>query len=140
MNIPSLPKVVRALLFPALALAACAPAASSQPRVFFIEPANSATVSAPVQVKLGAENFTIEPAGDVHGGAGHLHIMVDTDCIAVGQVIPKDDAHLHYGQGQLEAKLALTPGAHTLCLQAADGAHVALGGEGLTQKITITVQ
>ncbi len=68
MNIPFQHKIVQALLLQAFALAACAPAASSQPRVFFIEPANGATVSAPVQVKLGAENFTIEPAGDIHGG------------------------------------------------------------------------
>ncbi|HSN74327.1 MAG TPA: DUF4399 domain-containing protein [Anaerolineae bacterium] len=47
---------------------------------------------------------------------------------------------MHYGQGQLEAELTLTPGAHTLCLQAADGAHVALPGAGMTQKINITVK
>ncbi len=66
--------------------------------------------------------------------------MVDADCITVGQVIPKDDQHLLYGKGQLEAELALTLGTHTLCLQAADGAHFALDGAGMTQKITITVK
>jgi hypothetical protein len=66
--------------------------------------------------------------------------MVDTDCLAAGQVVPKDDTHLHYGKGQLEAELALPPGLHTLCLQAADGAHIALAGEGMTQRITITVK
>jgi hypothetical protein len=122
-----------------LLAAACRPAAAD-PRVYFVEPADGATVSGPVNVKLAAENFTIEPAGEVKAGAGHLHIMVDTDCIAPGVIVPKDDAHLHYGQGQLEATLELAPGRHTLCLQAADGAHTALPGEGLAQVINITVE
>lgn len=128
-----------AALLPAL-LAACAPAADSAPRVFFTSPADGATVAGPVHVTLGAENFTVEPAGEVKTGAGHLHIMVDTPCIAPGAVIPKDDQHLHYGQAQVEADLELAPGQHTLCLQAADGLHTALDGAGLTQTITITVE
>ena len=54
--------------------------------------------------------------------------------------IPKNETHLHCGEGQLEADLELVPGPHTLCLQAADGQHTALRGEGMTQKITITVK
>ena len=124
-----------------LFLAACAtPSASPAPRVFFASPGNGATVASPVHVTLGAESFKVEPAGAVMAGAGHLHIMVDTACIAPGQVITKDAQHLHYGTGQMEADLELTPGAHTLCLQAADGAHTALSGDGLTQTINITVQ
>ena len=128
-----------ALLLPAL-LAACAPAAGTAPRVFFTSPADGASIAGPVHVTLGAENFTVEAAGEVKPGAGHLHIMVDTDCVAAGSIIPKDDTHLHYGKGQVEADLELAPGAHTLCLQAADGLHTALPGDGLTQTIAITVK
>jgi hypothetical protein len=109
-------------------------------RVFFTSPADKATVSSPVKATMGAESFTIEPAGEVKPGAGHLHIMVDTDCVAAGQAVPKDDTHLHFGKGQTDAELKLSPGTHTLCLQAGDGAHVAVAGEGMTQKITITVK
>lgn len=116
------------------------PAASTAPRVFFVEPVDNATVSSPVHVKMGAENFTIEPAGDVKAGSGHLHINVDADCLAAGQGIPKDDTHIHFGKGQLEDELKLAPGEHTLCLQAADGAHVALAGDGMTETIKINVQ
>jgi hypothetical protein len=125
---------------PAL-LAACASASpAATPRVFFASPADGAIVSSPVHVTLGAESFTVEPAGAVKPGAGHLHIMVDAPCVAAGSVIPKDAQHLHYGQAQLAADLDLTPGQHTLCLQAADGAHTALGGVGLTQQIKLTVK
>jgi uncharacterized protein (DUF2345 family) len=134
---PCLPLSVLLPLF----LAACAnPNTSPAPRVFFTSPANGATVSSPVHVALGAESFKVEPAGAVTVGAGHLHIMVDTACVAPGQVITKDAQHLHYGTGQMEADLELAPGSHTLCLQAADGAHTALSGDGLTQTINITVQ
>ena len=121
-------------------LAAGASPSDGQARVLFTSPADGATVSSPVKVTMGAVNLIVEPAGDVKAGAGHLHIMVDTDCLAAGQVVPKDDTHLHYGKGQMEAELVLSPGTHTLCLQAADGAHIALAGEGMTQRITITVK
>lgn len=129
-----------ALLLLVVGLSTGAAHAAAQARVFFTSPRDGATVTSPVKVTMGAENFVVEPAGKVKAGAGHLHIMVDTDCVAAGQVVPADAAHLHYGKGQLEASLALSPGTHTLCLQAADGAHIALAGAGMTQKITLTVK
>jgi hypothetical protein len=104
--------------------------------VKFLEPTDGAKVAGPVKVRMEATGFTIEPAGEVKEGAGHFHIIVDGDCVAVGQVIPKDDTHLHYGMGQTEAEITLGAGSHTLCLQAGDGAHTALD---LTDKITIEV-
>ena len=106
------------------------------PSVSFTEPADGATVASPVKVKMQATNFAIEPAGEIKPGSGHFHIMVDAGCIATGEVIPKDDTHVHYGMGQTEAELTLAAGRHTLCLQAGDGAHTALD---LTDTITITV-
>jgi len=129
-----------ALLLLVAWLTAYAAPAAGQARVFFTSPRDSTTVTSPVKVTMGAENFVVEPAGKVKAGAGHLHIMVDTGCVASGEGVPADAAHLHYGKGQLEAELALPPGTHTLCLQAADGAHIALAGTGMTQKITLTVK
>lgn len=106
------------------------------PSVAFTEPAAGATVTSPVQVGLAAFNFTVEPAGEVHDGAGHLHLMVDVPCVEAGQVIPKDDQHVHLGDGQTDTELPLAPGEHTLCLQAGDGAHTALD---LTREVTFTV-
>lgn len=128
-----------ALCLSLLLLAACRPAGSG-PRVFFVEPSDGASLAAPVRATMGAESFNIEPAGEVRAGAGHLHIMVDTACLPAGQVIPKDGAHLHFGDGQMEAELSLPPGVHRLCLQAADGAHIALDGDGLRHEITVTVE
>jgi hypothetical protein len=136
---PAMTTIV-ALFALSLLLAACQ-GNSTEPRVRFSQPADNAAVSSPVRVIMSAENFTVEPAGDgtIHEGAGHLHIMVDTPCIAAGQTIPKDETHLHFGDGSTETELALAPGEHTLCLQAADGAHTALAGEGMTHTITVNV-
>ncbi len=114
--------------------------ADASPRVYFVEPADGATVGGALVVKMGAQNFIVEPAGAIKAGAGHLHILVDTPCLNPGTVVPKDDQHIHYGQGQMEAELQLAPGAHTLCLQAADGAHTTLPGDGMAQIINVTVE
>lgn len=132
-----------ALILLVLTLAACGSSGSGdepEARVFFTNINDGDTVDSPVTVQWSAESFTIEPAGEVKAGAGHLHIMVNADCIASGQIVPADDTHLHYGKAQTEATLELAPGEHTLCLQAADGVHTALAGDGLVQVITITVR
>jgi hypothetical protein len=118
-------------------LAACD---RNEPKVTFQNPKDGETVASPLFIIMQAENFTVEPAGDVRDGAGHLHIMIDVPCIEPGEVIPKDDNHRHFGDGSTEANLELTPGEHNLCLQAADGAHIALPGEGTTHLVTLLVQ
>lgn len=112
-------------------------AAASAASVRFVEPADGATVSSPVTVRMEATGLQIEPAGAIREGTGHFHVIVDDRCSTPGQIVPNDDTHIHYGKGQQEAQLDLPPGQHTLCLQAADGVHTALN---LTDEITITVQ
>lgn len=127
-----------------LFITACAPPSppvqETGARVFFTNLNDGATVSSPLKVAMSSENFAIQPAGDIVDGTGHLHILIDTECTPVGEVVIKDETHLHYGNGQLEAELTLAPGQHTLCLQAANGAHIALPGAGMTQQVTITVE
>lgn len=108
-----------------------------EPSVHFASPEDGATVTDPVHVEMMAVNFTIEPAGEVRDGAGHFHIMIDVPCVTPGEVIPSDENHLHFGQGQTSAELELAAGEHTLCLQAGNGEHVALD---LTDTISITVE
>ncbi|MGI8792866.1 MAG: DUF4399 domain-containing protein [Acidimicrobiales bacterium] len=99
-------------------------------------PNDGATVARRFDVAMLATNFTVEPAGEVSDGHGHLHVMIDTPCVAVGEVVPKDTQHLHFGKGQSSTQLFLEAGKHKLCLQAADGVHTALD---LTDEISVTV-
>lgn len=121
-------------------LTACGGGTEDESRVFFTNIEDGDTISSPVTLQWSAENFTIEPAGEVKAGAGHLHVMVDVPCVAAGETVPSDDNYLHFGKAQLETALELAPGEHTLCLQAADGAHTALNGDGATQVIEIKVE
>jgi hypothetical protein len=99
-------------------------------------PEDGATVPATFPVTMDAEGLTIEPADDVVEGSGHFHLLVDTDCLPVGDQIPADASHIHLADGARETELTLPPGEHTLCLQAGDGQHSALG---LTDEITVRV-
>jgi hypothetical protein len=128
------------LLLLTLILAACGGRKDEGWRVYFTNISEGDTVASPVTLQWAAEGFTIEPAGEVKDGAGHLHLMVDVPCVAAGDTVPADDNHLHFGKAQLETSLDLTPGAHSLCLQAADGVHTALPGDGATEVIEITVR
>jgi hypothetical protein len=105
--------------------------------VTFVSPRDGDVVTSPVEVKMAAEDFIVEPAANsVREGHGHLHIMVDAPCVESRLTVPPDDQHLHFGDGSTSAKIALEPGEHFLCLQAADGAHKALP---IVDEIAITV-
>ena len=103
-------------------------------------PLNGHTVPTTFTVDFEAVGLKVEPAGEVHPDAGHFHLLIDTPFIPAGEVIPKDDTHLHFGDGALSAELTLTPGVHTLRLQFADGAHTALEGDQYRDEITVIVK
>jgi len=108
--------------------------------VYFVTPDNGATVPEKFEVAMAATGLIVEPSGPIEPNAGHFHILVDQDFIPAGQAIPKDATHLHFGKGELHTTLTLTPGKHTLRLQFANGAHIALDGAQYRDEITVTVQ
>ena len=107
--------------------------------VHFVQPQDGAEVESPFTVQFAATGLTVEPAGEVHEGAGHFHILINEPFVPAGEVIPKDATHLHFGDGALQTQLDLAPGTYTLRLQFANGAHVALEGDQYRDQITITV-
>lgn len=113
-----------------------APSAAS---VFFVEPLDGATVSSPVKVRMGVKGMQVHPAGELKEGTGHHHIVVDGGPIERGTVVPADATHIHYGKGQTETELELTPGSHSLTLQFANGAHQSYGPH-MSATVTVTVE
>lgn len=112
-------------------------------RVFFKAPANGATVKSPVQFEFGAEMFTIAavPPGEVttvRPGTGHFHLGTDTDCLPVGQVIPKAAPWVHFGDGKNVIEMQLDPGPHKFAVQAGDDKHATMAGLCETISITVT--
>jgi hypothetical protein len=134
-----------ALLAPvALLLAACgddtptpkAAPVDDAPTVSFVQPADGDHIAGGVHVAMEADGLTIEPAGEVHEGAGHFHVIADDGCVDPGAAVAKDADHVHFGKGQTEGTIYLAPGDHELCLQPGDGIHVALEP---TDTIAVTV-
>jgi hypothetical protein len=114
-------------------------------KVFFMSPADGANLTGPLEngklkvpVKMGVENIIVRPAGEIVKGTGHHHIIVDGAGIPLGTIVPKDETHLHFGQGQTSADLELAPGEHSLTLQFADGAHMSYG-PALSSTIKVKV-
>ena len=104
--------------------------------VDFVEPADGARIAGSVRVVMSAEGITIEPAGEVHEGAGHFHVIADDGCVEPGAAVAKDLDHVHFGKGQTEGKVYLGPGEHSLCLQPGNGEHVAMD---VSDTVTVTV-
>jgi len=123
--------------------APAAPAATtSGPRVYFAEPANGAMVKSPVHLVFASDQFTIAavPQGEVkevRANTGHYHLGTDTKCLAPGTVIPKADPWIHFGMGNNTIEMQLTPGPHTLVLQAGDDKHTTI--TGLCETISVNV-
>lgn len=108
--------------------------------VYIISPKDGAKVHGPVLVQFGLKGMGIAPAGVKMENTGHHHLLVDTDPPAdLGAPLPSTDKILHFGKGQTETTLHLSPGKHTLQLLLGDQNHVPHDPPVISKKITITV-
>ena len=107
--------------------------------VFFVELKDSQEVKSPFIVKMGINGMEIEPAGTVNDMKGHHHIIIDGAAIAEGAQVQKKKKNLHFGKGQTESELKLTPGLHTITLQFANGVHASYGPRW-SRTITVKVK
>ena len=109
--------------------------------VYFITPADGATISNPITVRFGLKGMGVAPAGVEKPNTGHHHLLIDTDVPADLNVpLPTSDNVRHYGKGQTEATIELKPGKHTLQLVLGDDKHTPLNPNVISKKITITVK
>jgi len=110
-----------------------------KPGVYFVNIKDGATVKSPVYVQMGVRGKDVEPAGELHEGKGHHHIIIDGESVEQGTMVPKDETHIHYGKGQTSDSLKLSPGSHTLTLQFANGMHQSYGKDW-SNTISIIVE
>ena len=116
------------------------PAVPEGARVYFKNLKNNQTVSSPLKVQMAVDKMKVDTAGPVVAGSGHYHIFIDAeDSLASGTMVPKDSTHQHFGKGQTEAMLSLSPGKHKLTLQFADGLHRSYGSK-LSTTVTVNVK
>ena len=130
-----------AALMAAVLIAACSSEATK--RVYFVEPADGASVKSPVHLKFAVEGIEVSPvpAGELttaRTGMGHHHVGVDTECLPPGSVIPKASPWVHFGTGAAEIDMQLPPGQHKLALEIGDDLHTTIAGLCTTITLNVT--
>ncbi|NOY83910.1 MAG: DUF4399 domain-containing protein [Nitrospirae bacterium] len=108
--------------------------------LYIISPKDGETVSKSVTIRFGLKGMGVAPAGTDKAKTGHHHLMLD------GEKLPPMDQPMnkevvkHFGGGQTEVTLSLSPGKHTLQLILGDKAHVPHKPPVVSKSITITVK
>ncbi|GAA5135142.1 DUF4399 domain-containing protein [Thalassotalea piscium] len=109
--------------------------------VYFIQPQDGQTVSQKLKVVFGLKNMGVAPAGTDRENTGHHHILIDTDTLPdLSQPLPATDKIIHFGGGQTETEITLSPGKHTLQLVLGNHAHIPHSKPVISKKITVTVK
>jgi len=81
----------------------------------------------------------VAPAGIEKANTGHHHLLIDTKLPPLDDPIPNDFNHLHFGAGQTEATVELSPGWHTLQLLLGDENHVPHNPPVMSKPIKVFV-
>ena len=108
-------------------------------KVYFIYPTDGAYITPTTVIRFGLLNMGVAPAGLEKPNTGHHHLLIDTNLPPLDQPVPNDLNHLHFGAGQTEAKITLSPGKHTLRLLFADASHIPHDPPVYSDVITVTV-
>jgi len=107
--------------------------------VYIISPKDGEHVTPEFTVKFGLKGMGVAPAGVEKAGTGHHHLLIDTDLPDLNYAVPNDPHHIHFGGGQTEATIKLSPGTHTLQLLLADHNHQPHNPAIVSDRITIIV-
>lgn len=108
--------------------------------VYFQAPADGAVVASPVTVRFGLRGMGVAPAGVNLPNTGHHHLLIDIDELpSFDMSLPATDSIRHFGLGQTEVELELSPGQHTLQLVLGDMLHAPHAPPVVSEPITITV-
>ena len=80
------------------------------------------------------------PAGELAAAVSNHHFILNTVPTKKGEVIPKDEKHIHWGDGRTEGEIVFEkPGLYTVRVQFADGLHRSYG-KNLARTILIRVK
>jgi hypothetical protein len=112
-------------------------------KAYFINLKDGDTVSSPVLIRFGLSGMGVAPSGTEAPNTGHHHLLIDAPTLegdALNEAIPVDAGHVHFGKGQTEASVNLTPGKHTLQLVLGDWSHIPHNKPVMSERITIDVQ
>jgi hypothetical protein len=107
--------------------------------VYFIGLKDGDTLPTKATIHFGLRGMGVAPAGSDRANSGHHHLIVDAPTPALNSEIPNDFQHLHFGAGQTETEITLTPGEHTLQLVFGDKNHIPHSPPLVSDRIKVKV-
>jgi Domain of unknown function (DUF4399) len=108
-------------------------------KVYFVDLRDGAVIGPKTTIHFGLHGMGVAPAGSEKANSGHHHLLIDADLPPLDQPIPSDESHLHFGAGQTETDLELTPGPHTLQLLLGDKNHIPHSPPVMSERVHVTV-
>lgn len=115
--------------------------APTKAKAYIIAPTDGSSVPPTFTVEFGLSGMGIAPAGVERENTGHHHLLVDlAETPDLTASLPANDNIRHFGGGQTEAELTLTPGEHTLQLLLGNYAHIPHDRPVISRKIKISVE
>lgn len=109
--------------------------------VYFVSLKDGDVVSSPLRVVFGLRGMGVAPAGVDAKNSGHHHLLIDVDELPdLTAPLPATDNVRHFGGGQTETSIELSPGEHSLQLLLGNFIHVPHSPPVMSPKITVTVQ
>lgn len=131
---------ILALAYLPLPMAQAASPAAEDTELYFISPANGSLLQNPVTVRFGLKGMGVAPAGVEKAGTGHHHLLIDLEELpAPDAPVPSDEQHRHFGAGQTETTIELSPGKHTLQLLLGDHNHIPHDPPVVSEQIIIHI-
>ena len=113
--------------------------APADARVYFVGLEDGSVIPQKATIHFGLVNMGVAPAGIDRPNTGHHHLLIDTKLPPLDEPIPNDFNHLHFGAGQTEAIVTLSPGRHTLQLLLGDENHVPHNPPVMSKPIRVYV-
>lgn len=115
--------------------------AQTKVAAYIVSPSNGEIVSSPVRVIFGLKGMGVAPAGVNLENTGHHHLLIDLKELPdLTKSLPATDNLIHFGKGQTETVIELSPGTHTLQLLLGNFIHIPHAEPIISEKITITVE
>src|SRR5260370_27819696 len=108
-------------------------------RVYFVGLEDGSVLPQKATIHFGLVNMGVAPTGIDRPNTRHHHLWIDTKVPPLDEPIPNDFNHLHFGAGQTEAIVTLSPGRHTLQLLLGDENHVPHNPPIMSKPIRIYV-
>lgn len=77
--------------------------------VDFLEPQNGDVLSGPFKVRFVVKGMDLRPAGDLTVNTGHHHLLINSQTIEAGKMVPANDTHIHLEKARQKL--------HLICLR-----------------------